>query len=64
MTLAEKAELEMLREFYDCWKTFHATPKDLLHRSRLERAAQSMVDAAETLDRYTASLVAEPEAVQ
>lgn len=57
--MSEEAELLMLREFFDCWEAFHAMPKDSLHRPRLERAAQNMVDAAETIRRYR-----QPETVQ
>lgn len=64
LNLQEQSELEMLREFYDCWKTFHAIPKDILHRPRLQKAAQRMVDASDTVERFKTSLVPEPEAVQ
>lgn len=63
-SLTDQTELEMLREFYDCWKAFHAIPKDILHRPRLQKAAQRMVDASDTVERFKTSLVAEPEAVQ
>ena len=45
-------ELEMLKEFFDCWEAFHATPKDRLHRHQLERAAQNLLDAANTVRAY------------
>lgn len=45
-------ELDMLREFYDSWQAFHATPKDRLHRHKLERAAQSLVDIRDAIERY------------
>lgn len=64
MRLQEQTELEMLREFYDCWKAFHATPKDILHRPKLQKAAQRMVDASDAVERFKTSLVPEPEAVQ
>ena len=54
-----EAELLMLREFYDCWKAFHATPKDSAHRKTLERAAQRMVDASDTVERFRTSRVPE-----
>lgn len=64
LTLSEQSELELLCEFYDCWKAFHACPKDILHRPKLQRAAQRMVDAADSVERFRSSLVEEPAVVQ
>jgi hypothetical protein len=50
MTLTEEQELEMLREFFDCWVAFHSLQRS--DRERQELAAQRMVDAANTIKAY------------
>lgn len=40
-------ELEMLREFFDCWEAFHKHASNKLEPRRyLEQAAQRLTDAA------------------
>lgn len=50
------SELNLLREFYSCWVSFHATkpaadqsPEEL--RAARESAAQELVDAANAVER-------------
>lgn len=50
MTEAETQELEMLREFFDCWMAFHGVQRG--HREQQELAAQRMVDAANTVKAW------------
>lgn len=50
MTESEERELEMLREFFDCWCEFHGIQKG--HREQQELAAQRMVDAANTVRAF------------
>lgn len=45
--LGEDQELEMLREFFDCWLAFHRIQHG--HRQEQELAAQRMVDAKNTI---------------
>jgi hypothetical protein len=52
MTESEETELEMLREFFDCWCTFHGIQRG--HREEQERAAQRMVDAANSIKAFRA----------
>lgn len=47
MTEQEEMELEMLREFFDCWVAFHSIQRG--HRQEQELAAQRMVDAANSI---------------
>lgn len=46
------AELEVLREFFDCWEALHAIPHDKLHRKQLEQAAQRLTDAAQSVRSF------------
>lgn len=48
------AEADMLREFYKRWEILHGVPKDALHRTTQEEAAQSMVEQAHLLRRFYA----------
>jgi hypothetical protein len=48
----ENLELEMLREFYKSWVAMHKTPRDKLHRRKMEAQAQLLVDNAHTLRRF------------
>lgn len=50
MTEADEQELEMLREFFDCWVAFHGVQRG--HREQQELAAQRMVDAANTIKAF------------
>ena len=50
MTLTDEQELEMLREFFDCWVAFHSIQAG--HRQQQELAAQRMVDSANTIKTY------------
>ena len=50
MTLTDEQELEMLREFFDCWVAFHSIQRR--DREQQELAAQRMVDAANTIKAY------------
>lgn len=45
-------ELELLREFFDCWVAFHSIQRG--HRAEQEVAAQRMVDAANTVKAFRA----------
>jgi hypothetical protein len=51
MTDAE-IELDMLRDFHGKWKHLHSLKNDKIHRNQLERAAQDLVDAADTLENF------------
>ena len=50
MKEGEDQELEMLREFFDCWTAFHSIQRG--HREQQELAAQRMVDAANTIKAW------------
>lgn len=46
-------ELEMLREFFDCWEVFHRLAKQIATPRRMkENAAQRLVDAADTIRTF------------
>lgn len=62
--LDNSAELDLLREFYDCWRALHALPNDKLHRRQKERAAQSLVDAADCVKRFREPLQITSEIVR
>jgi hypothetical protein len=47
----DQAELDTLREFYQCWEGLHALPKDKLHRKQAEEAAVKLVQQAHILRR-------------
>ena len=49
-------EIELLRDFYACWCTLHSSPRDPRHRSKLELAAQRLVDAGHAVAAYQRSL--------
>lgn len=55
MTLSEKTELLMLREFFSFWSELHALPRTKENRKKQEQAAQNMVDAAHTVRRFRES---------
>ena len=46
----DSVELEMLREFFDCWVAFHGI--QIGHRREQELAAQRMVDAANSVKAF------------
>ena len=48
----EHTEYEMLREFFDCWVAFHSIQRTA--REDQERAAQRMVDAANSVKAWRA----------
>ncbi|MDE3022977.1 MAG: hypothetical protein KGI54_14155 [Pseudomonadota bacterium] len=45
-------ELELLRDFYDCWVSLHSFPRDKKHRKDMETAAQRLVDAAHAVANF------------
>lgn len=45
-------ELDMLREFFDCWEALHAIRKHPVHRRQQEAAAQRLVDCAHTIRAF------------
>lgn len=46
-------ELEMLREFFDCWEALHRLAKQVAVPRRMkENAAQRLVDAADTVRSF------------
>lgn len=47
MSEAEEQELEMLREFFDCWVAFHAIQRG--NRREQELAAQRLADASNSV---------------
>lgn len=51
----DKAELEVLREFYKRWEALHAIPPDKFNKKKREDAAQSLVEQAHILRRMKAS---------
>jgi len=54
-------ELEMLREFFDCWEALHRLAKQVAVPRRMkENAAQRLVDAADTIRGFR-NPIAEPE---
>lgn len=55
LTLSEKTELLMLREFFSFWSELHALPRTKENRRKQEQAAQNMVDAAHTVRRFRES---------
>ncbi len=55
MTLTEEQELEMLREFFDCWLHLHYMTNN--NRQAQELAAQRMVEAANTVKNHRATQV-------
>ena len=52
MTLSDEQELEMLREFFDCWLHLHYMTNN--NRQAQELAAQRMVEAAQTIKNHRA----------
>ena len=50
MTLSDEQELEMLREFFDCWLNLHYMTNN--NRQAQELAAQRMVEAAQTIKNH------------
>lgn len=46
MPAHDKAELAMLRAFYERWEALHAMANDKMHRSQKEELAQKVVEAA------------------
>jgi len=54
-------ELEMLREFFDCWEALHRLAKQVAVPRRMkENAAQRLVDAADTIRGFR-NPVTEPD---
>ena len=53
-TVFDRAELEMLREFYKRWEALHGITNDKLHRKQKEQAAQNLVEAAHAVRRLYA----------
>jgi len=54
-------ELEMLREFFDCWEALHRLARQMAVPRRMkENAAQRLVDAADTIRNFR-NPVQEPE---
>lgn len=50
-------ELEMLREFYDCWEAFHRLARQIaIPRKSKEVAAQRLTDAANSIRAFYAPL--------
>jgi hypothetical protein len=50
---AVMTELEMLREFFDCWEGLHKLARQsAIPRWAKENAAQRLVDAAETIRAF------------
>lgn len=47
MSEADEQELEMLREFYDCWIAFHSIQRGA--RQEQEIAAQRLADASNSI---------------
>lgn len=45
------AEIKLHREFFEAWETLHSIPNDRMHRNKAERAAQQLVDLAQTIKR-------------
>ena len=54
----DAVELEVLREFYDCWQAFHNTQKT--ERVQLERAAQRLADASNAVKAFREAPVGRP----
>jgi hypothetical protein len=54
-------EKDLLRAFYNSWREFHAIPRTPFNRHKLEHAAQTMVDAANTVKAYDEPCAAKPE---
>lgn len=54
--VVDQAELECLREFFDCWMALHALgpcdKRNKINRDKHERAAQRLVDAAESVKLF------------
>lgn len=45
-------ELEMLREFYDCWVAFHKMANSNMPRRQKELAAQRLTDAHHSIEAF------------
>lgn len=45
------AEHMLLRQFFNAWQDMHSIPNDKLHRHKAERAAQRLVDLADSIER-------------
>jgi len=43
------SELMLLRYFYESWEALHKIPRDKLHRTQQEEAAQRLVGSAHTI---------------
>jgi len=57
-------ELEMLREFFDCWEALHRLARQVAVPRRMkENAAQRLVDAAGTIRTFR-NPIQEPERPQ
>ena len=55
-------ELEMLREFFDCWEELHRLAKQIACPRRMkENAAQRLVEAAHSIRAFRNPVQVEPE---
>jgi len=46
------AELELLREFFETWESFHETANSPTTKAKKEMAAQLLVEAAQRVRNY------------
>ncbi len=52
LSLSDRTELLMLREFFLFWCELHALPRTKENRKKQEAAAENMVRAADTVKRF------------
>ncbi len=57
--MSDDIEKELLNDFYACWVELHSTPRDAMHRKRMELCAQRLVDSAHAVAAYKKSLLPE-----